>query len=177
MGCKYLPCRECTSFFVFAGIDGLDANSYGFGLQLVAAALGATVTPFNLTQDTAESLSSSSSRIEGLQARRKAESYYQYARRRFGLLDRSLTACHCHLISGVYLMYTLRPAQAWQAFFDASTLYTLYLRSREAAKAWDEHDTYSQDELRCQLEQRLYWSCIKSERQVSTREGPDGREY
>ncbi|UKZ54812.1 hypothetical protein TrVGV298_008625 [Trichoderma virens] len=145
-------------------------------LVLVAAALGAIADPFNSSTDTIETLSSSSSRQDGAQSRLRAESYYQSARRRFGLLGISLMACHCHLLSGIYLLYTLRPVEAWQAFFQASSLYTVYLKTQAAVRITndsdggdiemlpDEHDCH--DQLRQCLEQRMYWSCIKSESEV-----------
>lgn len=68
----------------------------------------------------------------------------------------------------------MRPIEAWNAFFQASSLYTVYLKGQAAVRITneldsvdmdmlpDEHDCH--DELRECLEQRLYWSCIKSER-------------
>lgn len=144
--------------------------------QLVAAALGAISSPFSSFSDTVESLSSSSSQQDGTTFRQKAESYYEYARRRFGLLGISLTSCHCYFLSGVYLLYTLRPIEAWQAFSQASSQYTVYLKylatgrvtqrteSLESESVPDEHECHN--DLRHCLEQRLYWSCVKSEKLV-----------
>lgn len=60
-------------------------------------------------------------------------------------------------------MYTLRPIQAWQAFNQASTVYIVYLkgsgRLTSEGNLWNETQT---PDLRS-LEQRLYWSCLKSE--------------
>lgn len=85
-------------------------------------------------------------------------------------------ACQCHFLAGVYLLFSLRPVQAWQAFFHASSTLTVYLKSRAAvqdiasANNNDSEmigDEYCSDsELRSCLEQRLYWSCIKAERFV-----------
>ncbi|KAH8127536.1 hypothetical protein LI328DRAFT_165051 [Trichoderma asperelloides] len=142
-------------------------------LVLVAAALGAISSPFSSFPDTVESLSSSSSQQDGTASRQKAQSYYEYARRRFGLLGISLTSCHCYFLSGVYLLYTLRPIEAWQAFSQASSQYTVYLKCLATRRVTpttepidsdlvpDEHDCH--DDLRHCLEQRLYWSCVKSE--------------
>ena len=146
-------------------------------MQLLAAALGAIARPLSPGPESPSSLASSASHQEDTQARKKAESYYQFAKRRFGLLGRSLTACQCHFLSGTYLLYTLRPVEAWQSFFQASSMYTVYLKSRAAAQlvgnghcfedevVGDDH--CSDEELRCCLEQRLFWSCIKAERFVS----------
>ncbi|KAL3961217.1 hypothetical protein ACCO45_002740 [Purpureocillium lilacinum] len=145
-------------------------------LVLLAAALGAIARPFGPGAETPSSLGSSASQQEDTQARKKAESYYQYAKRRFGVLGRSLTACQCHFLSGTYLLYTLRPVEAWQSFFQASSLYTVYLKSRAAAQMIGDGHCYedemvgdahcSDEELRCCLEQRLFWSCIKSESEI-----------
>ena len=146
--------------------------------QLLAAALGAIARPFGPGAETPSSLGSSASQQEDTQARKKAESYYQYAKSRFGVLGRSLTACQCHFLSGTYLLYTLRPVEAWQSFFQASSLYTVYLKSRAAAQMIGDGHCYedemvgdahcSDEELRCCLEQRLFWSCIKAERSVES---------
>lgn len=155
--------------------DNLTDGSF-YDKQLVASALGAITSPFSPFADTVESLSTSSSRQDGHALRQKAESYYEYARRRFGLLGIDLTSCHCHFLSGVYLLWTLRPIEAWQAFSQASSLYTLYLKILAARRLTqirdasdseavpDEHDCH--ENLRQCLEQRLYWSCIKSEKLV-----------
>ncbi|UNI23798.1 C6 zinc finger, variant 2 [Purpureocillium takamizusanense] len=145
-------------------------------LVLLAAALGAIARPFGPGAETPASLGDSMSQHEDTQARQKAESYYQYAKRRFGVLGRSLTACQCHFLSGTYLLHTLRPVEAWQSMFQASSLYTVYLKSRAAAQmVGDGHchedalvgDTHCTDEeLRCCLEQRLFWSCIKAESEL-----------
>lgn len=89
--------------------------------------------------------------------------YFTFAKRRFGLLGRSLTACHCHFLSGIYLLYTFRPVQAWQSFLEASSLYTVYFKCRAAAHMVTGDETSSHESTR-QLEGRLYWSCIKSEK-------------
>lgn len=157
MGREILSCCKCLQHVCTPPREG-GANA----AQLIAAALGVLAKPFNPTRETTASLPMSTSRDEDPQTRLLAESYYQYGRRRIGLLDRSLTACHCHFVSGIYLMYTMRPVQAWQSFTEASSLYTLYLKSRAATVTTEEHSP--QSHLRCQLEQRLYWSCIKSER-------------
>lgn len=153
----------------------LTDGSY-YNKQLVAAALGAIASPFSPFADTVESLSSSSSRQDGNALRQKAESYYEYARRRFGLLGIDLTSCHCYFLSGVYLLWTLRPIEAWQAFSQATSLYTLYLKILAARRLTHIRDTTDgemvPDEHECHenlkqcLEQRLYWSCIKSEKLV-----------
>lgn len=153
----------------------LTDGSY-YNKQLVAAALGAIASPFSPFADTVESLSSSSSRQDGNALRQKAESYYEYARRRFGLLGIDLTSSHCYFLSGVYLLWTLRPIEAWQAFSQATSLYTLYLKILAARRLTHIRDTTDgemvPDEHECHenlkqcLEQRLYWSCIKSEKLV-----------
>jgi hypothetical protein len=55
---------------------------------------------------------------------------------------------------GVYQMYSLRPLKAWMSFNQACAIFQTYLHTRsrqDAARATK------------RLEQRLYWSCLKSE--------------
>lgn len=137
-------------------------------------ALGAIATPFNPFEESGEPSSHPASRNKALQI---AEQYYQYARRRFGLLGMGLTACQCYFLSGIYLLYTLRPIEAWHSFFQASSLFTVYLKSGSAAHVFNgvEHLDHPMvlatpccdDEMRQGLEQRLYWGCLKCERSVT----------
>ncbi|KAG8410840.1 C6 zinc finger [Metarhizium acridum] len=143
----------------------------------MAMALGCIAKPFETRLEPLELVSCSVSKDDE-KPRQQAELYQQYALRRIGILGGSLTACQCHFLNGIYLLYTFRPVQAWQAFFHASSLYTVYLKSRAAAQqigAGHYHDDFlvgderfSSEELRCGLEQRLYWSCIKSENEICT---------
>lgn len=151
-----------------------DFGSFPFE-KLLAMALGSIAKPLETRLEPLDSASRSVSGDDE-KSRQQAELYYQYALRRIGMIGGSLTACQCHFLNGIYLLYTLRPVQAWQAFFHASSLYTVYLKSRAAAQQIGPghyHDdvligdeSCSGEKLRCCLEQRLYWSCIKSERLV-----------
>ena len=58
-------------------------------------------------------------------------------------------------------MYTLRPLEAWLAFHQAGSTYSLYLR-RQAAMS-DEAIDLVHDTKQKRLEQRLYWTVLKSE--------------
>lgn len=140
-------------------------------------ALGSIATPFNTVEESGEPASHPASRNTAPEHLQIAEQYYQYARRRFGLLGMSLTACQCYFLSGIYLLYTLRPIEAWQSFFQASSLFTVYLKSGSAAHTSNgvEHLDHPMvlatpgcdDEMRQGLEQRLYWGCLKCERFVT----------
>lgn len=73
------------------------------------------------------------------------------------------------LIGIVYLMYTLRPMISWKYFFQASVTYQLYLKMQ--GRVGDDNIVSINDPTRMELpslrrarlEQRLYWSCFKSE--------------
>ena len=136
-------------------------------MQLISAALGAIPDSFHSMPNTPESLAMprTTSEQAGL---RKAEAYYQAARRRFGLLDRNLTACHCYILAGTYLMYMMRPVPAWQAYIEAGTICSVHLRGQDITTKLTRLSDNSQSALGFQLEQRLYWSCIKSERLVNS---------
>lgn len=88
-----------------------------------------------------------------------AEQYYRLARKRIGLLGSTIIRSQCYLLSGVYLMYALRPLEAWQNFLQASTTYHIYLKGR-MQQVEQEKQLLSKTR---RMEQRLYWSCFKSE--------------
>ncbi|KAI8672282.1 Zn(2)-C6 fungal-type domain-containing protein [Fusarium sp. Ph1] len=89
-----------------------------------------------------------------------ASSYYLAAKKRLGLLQPSLLNTQCLFFCGVYEMYCLRPLEAWSHFnracVDLRNL--LWLRSQRRSP---ENHAVSRETHR--LEQRLYWSCVKSE--------------
>lgn len=103
----------------------------------------------------------------------RGEAYYALARRRLGLLDRGIRVSQCHFLAGVYLMYTMRPLGAWSQFRSASQSYRIYLeiRSRRPAAATASQispDDADEARRHSSMEQRLYWSCYKSECELRT---------
>ena len=92
---------------------------------------------------------------------RKGQVYFDLARRRLGSLTKGVLAAQSHFLAGVYLMYRLRPLSAWIEFHSATRAYYLYLqyRARQPSQSLDD----AKAEERRRLEQRLYWSCYKSE--------------
>jgi hypothetical protein len=124
--------------------------------QLLACALGALAKPFEYIYDKPFEAGSRTQYRADLAI---AESNYYLARRRIGLLGGSIVRSQCYFWSGVYLMYTLRPVEAWQHILQASSTYHIYLKGQ--VKGSESDATYvSKNRF---LEQRLYWSCFKSE--------------
>ena len=89
------------------------------------------------------------------------EAYYNLARKRFGFLENGIIPPQCHFLAGVYLMYTMRPLMAWSQFQQASRSYHLYLQCQARRSSQRAHDPSAVS--RRGQEQRLYWSCYKSE--------------
>lgn len=67
-------------------------------------------------------------------------------------------------------MYTIRPLQAWQSFIQASTVYVVYLKSQGRFSSEGNQWNDTQKPTLRSLEQRLYWSCLKSEQCVRVSE-------
>jgi hypothetical protein len=118
-------------------------------LVLIACALAYLAVPFELTIPEKHSSSLSDAREYAT-----AETYYTAARKRIGLLGNSVPATQCYFLIGVYEMYSLRPLRAWLSFNHACTTFQtcLHTRSRRVIGRSAKR-----------LEQRLYWSCLKSE--------------
>lgn len=97
------------------------------------------------------------------------ESFFVLACRRLGLLKGgTIIGSQCHFFAGVYLMYTLRPLESWNHFYQASISYQLYVKSLDKpvhGESTFPHLDNSTDANRKQrrFEQSLYWSCFKSE--------------
>lgn len=143
----------------------------GFGweasscLVLTVCALAAISSSFtchpiqhlNISPEIPDSSESSLSTTPGYQL---AEAYYIASRKRIGLLKDSLLATECHFMSGVYEMYSLRPLQAAISFNRACvTFQTL---------TWMRTEYYiTESRLGKARASRLYWSCLKSEHEVS----------
>lgn len=128
-------------------------------LQLLASALGCVAQPFPDGPPAFDGYQQSSLVSEN--ALRRGEAYFNMARKRFGFLERGLLAPQCHFLAGVYLMYTMRPLIAWPKFHAASTSCYVYLRC-ETEGLGSTPDSGTAIHHR-NLEQRIYWSCYKSE--------------
>ena len=152
-----------------------DAATQGLGwdawscIILLACALGSIAKPFGAWEDhDGETIwDKHPSTQKELQ---KGENCFIQACRRLGLLKQTLLAAQCHFFAGVYLMYTLRPMLSWQHFHQAAITYQLYLKTTgrltENLCIIDPSCLQPGDfEARklSRLEQRLYWSCFKSE--------------
>ncbi|RMD42581.1 hypothetical protein DV735_g2561, partial [Chaetothyriales sp. CBS 134920] len=125
-------------------------------LVLLACALGSIARPFSELDNSRLPESTTSLQVEHVELN-QGEVYYNLARRRFGLLGQGLLSPQCHFLAGVYLMYTMRPLRAWSQFNQATQSYHLYLQCRSR------RSNQTQDPAARRLEQRLYWSCYKSE--------------
>jgi hypothetical protein len=142
----------------------LSRNRTDIPVQLLACASGTIANsfdsePFNLGDENAHPSSIS----RDWDKRKIADDYFYLARKRLGLLRRDITACQCYLLSGIYYMYTLRPLQAWSDFVQASATFFLYQKRQLAVYALAADQPAEVDSITRRLEQRLYWTCFKSE--------------
>jgi hypothetical protein len=99
-------------------------------------------------------------------SRDEAEAYYTAARKRIGLLEPGLIAGQCHMLSGIYQMYLIRPVQAWSSFHQAASTYSLYLKIQAASQPGTCHAISEATRTTRRFEQRLYWSVLKSECEI-----------
>lgn len=94
--------------------------------------------------------------------------YFSAAKKRLGLVISSnkLVAVQCLFLAGIYHMYTMNQFAAWKMFNAASVSCEGYLHRKERAKAADASSgtlSLPSSEPTRHLEQRIYWSCLKSE--------------
>jgi len=95
--------------------------------------------------------------------------YFSAAKKRLGIVMSSnkLIAVQCLFLAGIYHMYTMNQFAAWKMFNAASVSCEGYLHWKEKSGASDTasggvFSSYSNEPTR-HLEQRIYWSCLKSE--------------
>ncbi|KAF4919665.1 1-aminocyclopropane-1-carboxylate oxidase [Colletotrichum viniferum] len=127
-------------------------------LVLIACALACLATHFeqdSFLNSTPESIRSTASNSTDLDT---AQAYFFAAKKRLGLLEPSLLQVQCLFFCGVFEMYSLRPLRAWSYFNQACVQFKNLLWRRTQRRA---PENMSQKARR--LEQRLYWSCMKSE--------------
>lgn len=126
------------------------------GRKLLACALGCVAQPFITSYSDLPTTSKTS-----LEAHRedlaRGNAYYNLACRRIGVLETGLIGPQCHFLSGLYLLYTLKPVRAWSEFEQASRLFSIYWRYKSRQTAHVEESV----PLR-RLEGSIYWSCYKS---------------
>ncbi|KIW55079.1 hypothetical protein PV05_07391 [Exophiala xenobiotica] len=80
-------------------------------------------------------------------------------------LDDSLTGIQCFCLFGYWYQCNIEPVQSWKFFRTASTLWQAY-------HAKHRQQPSSRSEKENSLEQRLYWTCLKTECELRT-ELPD----
>jgi hypothetical protein len=151
-----------------AATQGLGWDAWSC-ILLLACALGSIAKPFGAWENRQHNdvwARNPSSKKELQQG----ENCFILACRRLGLLKQTLLAAQCHFFAGVYLMYTLRPMLSWQHFHTAAITYQLYLKTTGRlsesycildSSIFQPNDANARKLSR--LEQRLYWSCFKSE--------------
>ncbi|KAL1846988.1 hypothetical protein VTK73DRAFT_165 [Phialemonium thermophilum] len=132
-------------------------------LVLIACALGCLASPFHPNPGHVESPGSNHPLAACVPDHDAAMSYYLAAKKRLGLLQPSLDYLQCLFLSGVFEMYLLRPVKAW-FYFNQACVQIRNLQWRREHEAGRHVRLVSQEAAR--LEQRLYWSCLKSEFEI-----------
>jgi hypothetical protein len=118
-------------------------------LVMIACALASLAKPFELEKPRPGEVSTHDALDYPT-----AEAYYTGARKRIGLLESSIMSAQCEFLIGVYEMYSIRPLKAWLSFNRACLILQTCLQARSGTML-------SRSQKR--LEQRLYWTCLKSE--------------
>lgn len=142
------------------GIDWSPASC----LTLIICALGSLATPFG---------SSGSTKL-GTQAYADSQCFFEASQKRIGsLLTRDdLVGAQCLFLSGVYMMQVFQPTHAWRFFLQAlaacQDLPSVIGARQTASVAGTPQSPSATSDAGNQdsLEQALYWSAWKSEREL-----------
>ncbi|KAF9878857.1 glucan -beta-glucosidase [Colletotrichum karsti] len=142
-------------------MNGIDWSAESC-LSLLIFALGSISTPFGPSHET----------MPGTVTHAKAQEYFRAAQKRLGILLSAddIIAAQCLFLSGVYMMCIFQPVKAWRYFVQAlANCQQLPFLTPEAQQRYQNHvesgadsQTYSIDTL----QQAIYWSSWKSEREM-----------
>lgn len=137
--------------------EGLDWSPASC-LALLICALGSISTPSGPSHDVAPHT----------KAYRDAETFFYAAQKRMGplLLQPSIVGTQCLFLSGVYLMCVFRPTHAWRYFSNALAACQYFPFLAKAAPAQATASPGAEVSAADVLEQAVYWSAWKSEREV-----------
>ncbi|PWW80694.1 hypothetical protein C7212DRAFT_274012 [Tuber magnatum] len=147
-----------------------DIEKHGFGwsgkscLVLLVCALGSVSAPYN-PHPSSLSVTEPPTKYPSFEI---SAQYFSAAKKRLGIVMSSnkLIAVQCLFLAGIYHMYTMNQFAAWKMFNAASVSCEGYLHRKEKSKASDTassmFSSWSNEPTR-HLEQRIYWSCLKSE--------------
>ncbi|KAK9343151.1 hypothetical protein V1522DRAFT_414139 [Lipomyces starkeyi] len=150
------PILDVQSLFVLA--RDVAKNGFRFDssscLLLHVCALGAVSTTYMYPQ-TNIGISSTETDCTKIQ---RSLLYFREASRRLSLVPKfSLLEMQCYALSGIYHMFTMRPLHAWKQFHTTSASCQIYLEQNNGRLT----DTLSRS-----LEQRLFWTALKSECEI-----------
>lgn len=150
--------RQAVQSTVLNGIDWSPESC----LSLLICALGSLARPFQPSLDT----------MPGTAAYASAQSFFQAAQRRIGVLVASddIIAPQCLFLSGVYMMCTFQPVKAWRYFVQALACCQQLsflnpgtpLHPCGNMESAPQLGSYSSETL----QQAVYWSSWKSEREM-----------
>ncbi|KAK8126895.1 uncharacterized protein PG998_002654 [Apiospora kogelbergensis] len=142
-----------------AFLEGLDWSPASC-LAMLICALGCISTPMGPSHETAP----------GSQAYRDSGAFFQAAQKRMGplMLQPSIMGTQCLFLSGVYLMSIFRPRQAWRYFCQALAACQDFSFLAKNARLINQDTAAGVAEVSADdvLEQAVYWSAWKSEREV-----------
>lgn len=92
-----------------------------------------------------------------------AETYFQAAKKRIGLLESSIIDIQCLFFASVFERYAFRLANAWAYLQLGCTRLQMYLMSKGQHKSKPAVELNAPTDY---LEQRIFWTCYKAERCV-----------
>ncbi|SCO15077.1 uncharacterized protein FFM5_11058 [Fusarium fujikuroi] len=131
--------------------NGFDTSRES-ALVIIACALGLRSSPFVPSRNTQHVPQDTSND--------QAEHLFRRGNQILALQPPSLLATQCRFFCGVYEMFCIRPVAAWLHFSQASLQLKLYIHSRTFS--YPLHPSVDSGLL-----QRLYWSCMQSECELS----------
>ncbi|KAH7134450.1 vegetative cell wall protein gp1 [Dactylonectria macrodidyma] len=126
-------------------------------LVLITCALGSISMPFQINSHTTDVPPNHAPRPNDMG---RSAAYYLAAKKRLGLIEPSSLHIQCLFLCGVLEMYHMDALRAWHFFNQACVQFRNLLWRHGNPQLRDDRQITTETR---RLEQRLYWSCMKSE--------------
>ncbi|KAF5004851.1 hypothetical protein FDECE_8667 [Fusarium decemcellulare] len=131
-------------------------------LVMLASAIAVTTQPWRKPPQSPRGLGDAQTSVPFFENRTEAEGYFLAAKKRLGLIGDTLLDIQCLFLAFIYEKTYFRHLQAWFYLQQAATrLQVLLLKS--GTRPWA--SLQSSEPSNRHIEQRLFWSCFRAERE------------
>ncbi|KAJ3550109.1 hypothetical protein NM208_g145 [Fusarium decemcellulare] len=153
--------QKLLSFAKDVDENGLRWNSASC-LVMLACAIAVTTQPWRKPPQSPRGLGDVQTSVPFFENKAEAEGYFLAAKKRLGLIGDMLLDIQCLFLAFIYEKTYFRHLQAWFYLQQAASRLQVRLH-KSGTRPWASFQSSEADHLH--IEQRLFWSCFRAERE------------